>query len=313
VEAPFADMLSELLGNESAPPVEPISVPQEHSCEVESVLSELAGNAALFARLESIPSSNIVQTGEEPSKSEAELPVADPVMADIPLAVAHPAPRPQVFVPKPPPVMPEPASGADDLLAMLLESESGSVEEVVPEPQAEACPTLADIEPAVIVQAITPAKAADAGAGGDSCLAFSLAGVKFGIPIHQVVELDKLPRITPVPHVPDWVLGVTNLRGEILPVLDLRMLLGMAHGEPLERGRILVIRLGEDLTSALLVDEVGGIARYVKDRLTPPGPEEPEKVTPLLDGVYSSGELRLKILNMDRLMESAELRQLAEA
>jgi len=147
----------------------------------------------------------------------------------------------------------------------------------------------------------------------ESCLVFSLGGTKFGIPIHQVVELDKLPRVTPVPNVPYWVRGVTNLRGEILTVLDLRLLLGMERRDQLERGRILVVRLGEDATTALVVDEVSGIANYAQERLTPPGAEIGEKIIQLLDGIYSTEELALKVLNVDKLRATPELRQLEAA
>jgi purine-binding chemotaxis protein CheW len=127
------------------------------------------------------------------------------------------------------------------------------------------------------------------------------------------VELDKLPRVTRVPNVPYWVRGVTNLRGEILSVLDLRMLMGMERNEHLDRGRILVVRIGEDATAALVVDEVSGITRYTQELLTPAGGDVDGRIIPLLDGIFSTEELALKVLNVDKLMATPELRQLQAA
>jgi purine-binding chemotaxis protein CheW len=61
----------------------------------------------------------------------------------------------------------------------------------------------------------------------DTCIVFSLDGTRYAFPIRSVLEVDAMPRITAVPNVPDFVCGVTNVRGEVIAVLDLRLLLGL--------------------------------------------------------------------------------------
>ena len=224
-------------------------------------------------------------------KLEAKSPNA-PITEPIPVASTGPPPGqaspPAVVFP-----LPSPTAEVDDLIsAMDREVERSPFEEKT----GDSTPLTAE----------NPLSR-------ESCLVFSLAGVKFGIPIHQVVELDKLPRVTRVPNVPYWVRGVTNLRGEILSVLDLRLLMGMERHEHLDRGRILVVRIGEESTAALVVDDVSGIARYVQDQLQPASADESPKIIPLLDGIYSTEDLSLKVLNVEKLMATPELRQLEAA
>ena len=182
----------------------------------------------------------------------------------------------------------------DDLLALLLSAESTGNADPGSNPDRGMESSPAKTEPYSL---------AGSPINRDSCLVFSLGGEKFGIPIRQVIELDRLPRITPVPNVPAWVRGITNLRGEIVPVLDLGLLLGMGRSERLERGRILVVRIGEDLTAALVADEVDGFANLEQDRLKPYAAGEGGRVIPLLEGIYSTEDLALKVLNMEKLME----------
>ena len=327
---PLGDMLSELLEVEAAMPgfVEPVY--QEIHDEVETIVSEPCGVSVsvVCERSEGVSESQqAVETASPTNASPLPEVVGQAVSLSPSLAIAYHPPT-LLIVPEPPTAeIPE----VDDLLAMLLAQESkanlGS-ESVIP----------ANTEIQPLAAAPSPVAQADsfeartwprsslsqefkAHITRESCLVFSLGGAKFGIPIHQVAELDKLPRITPVPNLPDWVRGVTNLRGEILSVLDLRLLLGMERNgpnalsslAPLERERILVVRLGEEMTAALVVDEVSGFASYAQDRLTPADAGEGEKVIALLDGICSSEKHALKILNMDKLMATAELRQLEAA
>ena len=93
----------------------------------------------------------------------------------------------------------------------------------------------------------------------DDHIVFSLLGTSYAVPIGQVTDLEKLPALTTVPHVPDFVLGVANLRGDIISVLDLRTFLGFEQSERLDQGRVLIVKVGQDqTTSGLMVDEVAG-------------------------------------------------------
>jgi purine-binding chemotaxis protein CheW len=144
-----------------------------------------------------------------------------------------------------------------------------------------------------------------------NCIVFSLEGTRYAVSINNVIEMDKIPRITPVPNVPAFVRGVTNLRGEIVSVLDLRVLLGLSHAEQLDRGRILVVRAaGGQQTAALVVDEVRGIATIPLGRLKPPAGTIEDKVLPLLSGVCEYDDTLLNVLSLESLFRSPEIHQL---
>lgn len=310
-EVLFGGMICELLESEtpSAPePIHPGTPCAELFSNIEIALSGISESASHFVQDESpaimepretvCAADATIATFEERPSAEESLPVLLAGPDDPILPVQEPARD----------------SSAGDLLAMLLASDTTHEETG----NSEIAPSV--FEPGILAeepnrrgQANSPRSTRARQIGRESCVVFLLAGEKFGIPIHQVVELDKLPRITEVPNVPYWVRGITNLRGEILSVLDLGLLTGLGRGDHSELGRMIVVRLATDLTAALVVDEVSGISNYVHDELTPPDTWLDEKLLCLLDGVYSGGEQAFKILNMDRLMATPELRELEAA
>jgi purine-binding chemotaxis protein CheW len=72
-------------------------------------------------------------------------------------------------------------------------------------------------------------------------LTFALDNVSYGVNVHQVREVKNFEGVTPVPYSPKYVKGVTNLRGEVIPVIDLRKRFGMADKKSAEDAGIMVI------------------------------------------------------------------------
>ncbi|HTY75959.1 MAG TPA: chemotaxis protein CheW [Candidatus Nanoarchaeia archaeon] len=72
-------------------------------------------------------------------------------------------------------------------------------------------------------------------------LTFALDNVSYGVNVHQVREVKNFEGVTPVPYAPKYVKGVTNLRGEVIPVIDLRKRFGMADKKNAEDAGIMVI------------------------------------------------------------------------
>jgi len=100
--------------------------------------------------------------------------------------------------------------------------------------------------------------AAKTGAG--KYLTFSLGQESYGIEILKVREIIRLPDITPVPQMPEYVKGVINLRGKVIPVLDLRIKFRFATADFNERTCLIVVAVklpsGEDALVGLIVDVV---------------------------------------------------------
>jgi purine-binding chemotaxis protein CheW len=144
----------------------------------------------------------------------------------------------------------------------------------------------------------------------ESCVVFLLNGTRYALPIRSVLELDAVPRITPVPNVPGFVRGVTNLRGEILAVLDLRTLLGLPPADTPERGRILIVRTADQPTAAMAVDEVRGTVGLALEELVRPASPLQDKISPVLLGVGEHQNHVLNVLDVDKLFHTPELQQL---
>jgi purine-binding chemotaxis protein CheW len=93
-----------------------------------------------------------------------------------------------------------------------------------------------------------PARAKAAG----KYLTFVLGGNGYGIPILKVREIIRLLEITPIPRMPDYVRGVINLRGRIVPVIDLRMKLGLPNPVTTNRTCIVVVHVTIGTLSKLM-------------------------------------------------------------
>ncbi len=90
---------------------------------------------------------------------------------------------------------------------------------------------------------------------------FRLGGASYGLPIRLVREVERVGRITPLPGAPGLVVGLINLHGEILPLLETRLLLKVEPAEGPSAGYLVVVETGdEEQPVAWLVDELGGIA-----------------------------------------------------
>jgi purine-binding chemotaxis protein CheW len=135
-----------------------------------------------------------------------------------------------------------------DIHDQLLRARSAMEEALNPSPERSR----AVLEERARLLAREP-QAAGAAAEGLLMITFRLAGERFALEARYVREVLRLTGCTPLPGAPAFVLGIQNLRGEILDVLDLRPLLGLAGGTPAEGARVLV--LGIDRAElGLLVD-----------------------------------------------------------
>ncbi|PWU14492.1 MAG: chemotaxis protein CheW [Verrucomicrobia bacterium] len=90
---------------------------------------------------------------------------------------------------------------------------------------------------------------ADARAG--KYLSFTLRGESYGIPVLKIREIIRFTRITPLPQVPDFIRGVINLRGKIIPVVDLRLRFNLGTAEVTERTCIIVAQFTRAGTGTL--------------------------------------------------------------
>lgn len=133
----------------------------------------------------------------------------------------------------------------------------------------------------------------------------------FGIPIDRVREIVMVPEITPVPDSGESIRGIINLRGRILPVLDLGLRLGLGPGPHDRSGRIVVVEPDQQQFLGLLVDEASEVLRLAEGQLSPP----PELLAGSLQGsvrlVARLEERLLLLLDLPRLLEPLTAQALA--
>jgi purine-binding chemotaxis protein CheW len=140
-------------------------------------------------------------------------------------------------------------------------------------------------------------------------LMLSIAGSHYAVPESCVTELDRVPHITLVPRTPVWMRGVTNVRGDIVSVIDMRTLLGL-DAEPVPGARLLVVRLlDEPFTTGLVVDTVDRIVAVPAGAITAPASPLEGPLSPYLSGVCEIGGRLVAVIDIDSLLRSPEIRQ----
>ncbi|MDU7336842.1 MAG: chemotaxis protein CheW [Clostridium sp.] len=110
----------------------------------------------------------------------------------------------------------------------------------------------------------------------------------FGISIDKVVQIVGMQEITELPEQPAYAKGIINLRGQIIPVIDIRLRLGKPEAEYTERTCIIITRINEK-DFGLIVDEVDEVTKIVSDRISPPPQMGKDKVSCYLTGIARMG------------------------
>ncbi len=157
---------------------------------------------------------------------------------------------------------PVPSAAPEEPEALLLKQPGQPDEDAAPPLPSDLGGLLSiidgEIEAAPAVSATQPE---DGARTFERFVAFRLAEASFALHMTTVREVERVARVTPVPGGPDCLCGLINLRGEILPLLDLKVLLGQAPAESPATGRLVVTQPDpSEPPFALLVDELGGVA-----------------------------------------------------
>jgi purine-binding chemotaxis protein CheW len=140
---------------------------------------------------------------------------------------------------------------------------------------------------------------------------FRIGRETFGLPISVVREIVRVPEITSVPNVPDYVEGVINLRGRIIPVLDLRKRFGEESVQSDRKNRIVVVEF-ENRGIGLLVHSASEVLKVPPSEI-----EAPQNVFQDGESSYISGVAKLKgrlviLLHLPRLLQAGDLRKMRE-
>lgn len=133
-------------------------------------------------------------------------------------------------------------------------------------------------------------------------ITFQLGDQVLGVDIMAIREIRAWSPATPLPNVPPHVRGVVNLRGVVLPVLDLRCRLGWGITDPTARHVIIVVRVGEQL-QGIIVDAVNDIVSVGPEQLQPLPEMGDADASRFLEGLATIDERMILVLSLDRLVE----------
>src|SRR6476660_3506879 len=128
---------------------------------------------------------------------------------------------------------------------------------------------------------------------------FQLGAELYGVEIARVHEIIRLQTVTRVPRAPSFVEGVINLRGKVIPVVDLRRRFGLPSAEHTRSTRIVVVEIGDQVVG-IVVDGVSEVLRVNTATVEPPSPVVAGVDSEYLHGIAKLPERLVILLDLDR-------------
>jgi purine-binding chemotaxis protein CheW len=278
----------------AAAPQDAAAVPAEPAAaEVDLVFPSEADPVSAVAERIVLPASGLAEDvlRQLEGASAAAAPAPVPPQAS-PVQGAAPAPVPGRIE--------LPASGlAEDILGAVARqaSEPAPVAESAQRPAAESRAGAHSLSffaaPAQDQRAVAEAT--------EHLVTFYLDREEYGIDVRQVQEIRRISDITVVPRAPEFIRGVINLRGRILPVLDLKRKLGLGVVEASRNARIVVVRVRERLLG-LLVDGASQVPKIPVSRIEPAPEEVFERGGDYIRGVAKLDDRLIILVDLERLL-----------
>ena len=135
---------------------------------------------------------------------------------------------------------------------------------------------------------------------------FSIGDEEFGVNILKVQEIIRSMEITKVPRAPEFVEGVINLRGKVIPIIDLRRRFGLKPKAHDKNTRIIVIEI-TNIVVGFVVDAVSEVLRIPASTVEPPPPVVARVDSEYISGVGKLADRLLIMLDLDRLLSSDDM------
>lgn len=141
-------------------------------------------------------------------------------------------------------------------------------------------------------------------------LGFQVSGVRLVAPLTEVNEILTVPRVTPLPRVKEWMLGIANVRGRLIPIIDLHRFMGIATTVPRAQWRVLVVEQGETI-AGLLVEQSLGMQHFLDDSFEEGRPEGLEAIHPYVQGAYRHGGRVFYVVSLTSLIRDDKFNDVA--
>ena len=140
-------------------------------------------------------------------------------------------------------------------------------------------------------------------------VSFNIGQEEFGLSIQSIQEINRMVEITRVPNSPEFVSGVINLRGKVIPIINLRKRFGFPPKESDRNTRIIVVELGE-MVVGFIVDAVSEVLRIPKNITEPPPSIIAGIGSEYITSVAKLENRLLILLDLERILLEKEKRQL---
>jgi twitching motility protein PilI len=137
---------------------------------------------------------------------------------------------------------------------------------------------------------------------------FRVGGSKLITSMSDVKEILDFPKVTMVPGVKSWIVGVANVRGSLLPIMDIK---GFLLGEDIKqrhKGRVIVIDY-KGFNTGLVVEEIYGMRHLREIDITSDAPEVHENISPYIERVYKQGDEHWPVFNFNKMAQDDRFAQ----
>lgn len=145
----------------------------------------------------------------------------------------------------------------------------------------------------------------------DKYLTFHLAGENYGIEICYVIEIIGIQSITEVPDMPSFIRGVINLRGKVIPVMDVRARFALPARDYDDRTCIIVINV-DSTEVGLVVDEVSEVADIPENNVEPAPRTSKNSESSYIQGMGKMNKRVIILLDVNKLLFSGEMQRLIQ-
>ncbi|GBF11623.1 MAG: chemotaxis protein CheW [Tepidibacillus sp.] len=140
-------------------------------------------------------------------------------------------------------------------------------------------------------------------------IVFRLGSEEYGVDVQQVKSIERMEHITRVPNTPPFVKGVINLRGVVIPIIDLRRRFSIEQKDYNESTRIIIVNV-EEMEVGLIVDAANDVIDIPVQAIEPP-----PKVVGAVEAIYLRGVAKLAnrlliLLNLDKVLNVDEMKEL---
>jgi purine-binding chemotaxis protein CheW len=143
-------------------------------------------------------------------------------------------------------------------------------------------------------------------------ISFTVGAEEYGLELMQVKEVIRMRQITWLPKAPSCIKGIINLRGDVIPIVDLRDRFGLQSVEQSAMTRVIVVE-AEGRLIGMVVDSASQVVRVPADQFDPPPPLVGDRARAFITGVGKMEDKLILTIDADRILHAEEMNQIAES